>query len=123
LAILRLVLVCHALAVFAQSVFAGEFLSGVDGPVKFHELTAWIVLALSAIQIIIAAAFMRSGITSLWLVFGSILVLLGEGLEVGTGYGRFLSVHVPLGVVVFGAVAWQAISVFLKQAPFGGPRQ
>jgi hypothetical protein len=123
LAILRLVLVCHALALFAQSVFAGEFLSGVDGPVRFHELTGWIVLALSAIQIIVAAAFMRSGITSLWLVFGSIFVVLGEGLEVGTGYGRFLSVHVPLGVAVFGAVSWQAISVFLKQAPLGGPRQ
>ncbi len=122
LAILRLVLVCHAAAVFAQSVFAGEFLSGLDGPVKFHELTGWIALALAAIQIILAAAFMRSGITSLWLALGSAFVLLAEGLQVGTGYGRFLSVHVPLGVAVFGAVAWQAVSVFLKQAPVGGPR-
>jgi hypothetical protein len=123
LGILRLVLVCHALAIFAESVFAGEFLSGVDGPVKFHELTGWIVLALSTIQIIVTAAFMRAGLTSLWLVFGSILVFLGEALQIGTGYGRFLNVHVPLGVVVFGAVGWQAIAVFLKQSPSGGTRQ
>ena len=94
----------------------------MDGPVKFHELNAWIGLTLAAIQIIIAAAFMRSGITSLWLVFGSILVLLGEGLQVGTGYARFLSVHVPLGVALFGAVAWQTISILLKRVPAGGPR-
>src|SRR5215467_7952074 len=74
LAILRVVLVCHVLTVFAQSVFAGQFLSGSDSPVKFHELTGWIVLLISAIQILLAAVLMRSGVTSLWLVFGSIFL-------------------------------------------------
>ena len=96
LAILRLVLVCHALALFAQSVFAGEFLSG-RSPVRFSpDRPGWIALALAAIQIILAAAFMRSGTASLWLLLGSVFVLLGEALQVGSGYARFLSVHVPL---------------------------
>lgn len=120
LAILQFVLVCHALGVFAQSVLAGQFLSGIDRPVKFHEWTGWGVLAISAIQVIIVAVFMRSGKSSLWLFFGSILVFLAEGLQVGTGYGRFLEVHIPLGVVVFGAVTWQAISAFLRPTPSGG---
>ena len=122
LAILRTVLVCHVLAVLTQSVFAGQFLSGSDSQVKFHELTGWIILAISAIQILLAAALVRSGITSLWLVFGSMFLFLGEGLQIGTGYARFLNVHVPLGVILFAAVSWQAISVFLKQtSPDGKP--
>jgi len=123
LPILRLVLVCHALAVLAQSVFAGQFLSGSDAHVRFHELTGWVVLGISATQILVGSLLMRSGIASLWLVFGSIFIFLGEGLQIGTGYGRFLNVHVPLGVILFGAISWQTISVFLKHAPSGDLRQ
>ena len=117
LAILRTVVVCHVIAVLTQSVFAGQFLSGSDSQVKFHEVTGWIVLAVSFGQIVTAAALMRSGGVSLMLLFGSIFVLLGEGLQIGTGYGRFLNVHVPLGVIIFGCVAAQAVSVFLKPGP------
>jgi hypothetical protein len=117
LAILRTVLVCHALAVLTQAVFAGQFLSGSDSQVKFHEVTGWIVLAISLSQIAIAAVLMRSSGVSLILLFGSVFIFLGEGLQIGTGYGRFLDVHVPLGVIIFGSVAAQAVSVFLKPGP------
>jgi hypothetical protein len=53
------------------------------------------------------------------LLFGSIFIFLGEGLQIGTGYGRFLNVHVPLGVIIFGGVSAQAVSVFLKS---GSPK-
>ena len=107
-------LVCHVLTVFALSVFAGQFLSGSDSSVRFHELTGWIVLLISALQILLAAVLMRSDVTSPGLVFGSIFLFLGEGLQIGTGYGRFLNVHVPLGVLIFAAVSCQTISSFLK---------
>jgi len=123
LQILRFVLVSHALAVLAQSVFAGQFLSGSDTQVRFHELNGWIVLGISATQILVGSALMKSGIASLWLVFGSVFVFLGEGLQIGTGYGRFLNVHVPLGVILFAAVSWQTISVFVKKGPLAGLRQ
>jgi hypothetical protein len=120
LATLRFVLICHSLVAFAQSVFAGQFLSGIDGSVKFHEWTGWIALAVCGIQIIVAGVLMRSKTTSLWLVLGSVLLLLGEGLQIGTGYARFLDVHIPLGVIVFAAVIWQTISVFLRRLPSNG---
>ena len=63
---------------------------------------------------------MRSGRTSLWLFFGSIFVFLGEGLQLGTGYARFLDVHIPLGVIVFGVVTAQAALVFLRPASPAG---
>ena len=116
LAVLRFVIVCHVLGQFAQAVFAGQFLAGSDSQVRFHEVTGWVVFAISVIQIVVAALLMRSGVTSLWLVFGSVFLFFGEGLQMGTGYGRFLNVHIPLGVIVFAAGSWQAISVFLKPA-------
>lgn len=112
--VLRLVLVFHLLAAFAQSVLAGQFLSGLDSQVKFHELTGWVILVIAVIQVLLTAVLLKPGITSQWIVFGSIFVFLGEALQVGTGYGRFLDVHVPLGVIIFAAVSWQTISVFLK---------
>jgi len=109
---LCIVLAVHSIALFAQAALAGEFLSGTDGVVKFHEWAAWAVLGICAIQIIIAALAQRTGGASLWLLIGSVLVFLGEALQTGTGYGRFLRVHLPLGVVLFGAVTWQTIAQF-----------
>jgi len=117
LAILRSVLVCQTLAVLTQSVFAGQFLAGSDAAVKFHEFTGWTILALSAVQIGVTGILMRSGHASLWLFFGSFFVFLAAGLQVGTGYGRFLNVHIPLGVIIFGAITAQTISIFSGQTP------
>lgn len=114
LAAFRTTLVLHALGVLAQAVFAGQFLSGIDAPVLFHEWTAWFILGVSAAQIVLAVIFTRLG-GPLWLVIASVFVLITEGLQTGTGYGRFLSVHIPLGVFVFGAVTWQMLWAFQKQ--------
>ena len=84
---------------------------------RFHELTGWIVLAISLSQVMIAAWLIRTNSISLLMLFGSIFILLGEGLQIGTGYGRFLNVHVPLGVILFGSVAAQAVSAFSKSGP------
>lgn len=99
---------------FIQAVLAGEFLSGADGSVKFHEVTGWTVVGISVIQVILVSIGMRSGFASLWWLVGSVMLLLGESLQVGSGYARFLEVHVPLGVIVFGGVVWQAIAVFQR---------
>jgi len=117
---LRYVLVAHTVCLFAQSALAGEFLSGTDSIVKFHEWTAWVVVAICALQIGIVVFLLRSNQTSLWLLIGSVLILLAEILQTGTGYGRFFRVHIPLGVIVFGAVAAQMISQFRKPAPAPG---
>jgi hypothetical protein len=109
---LRWVLVAHCCALLAQPSLAGEFLSGTDGVVKFHEWTGWAILALCLLQIGFAALAMRTGAVSWWLVIGSVFVLMGEMLQAATGYVRFLRVHVPLGVVLFGAVLLQTIAVF-----------
>lgn len=110
------VLIAHTVGLFAQAALAGEFLSGTDAVVKFHEWTSWIVLAVCATQIAMAALALRSGVASLWLLIGSVLIFLAEVLQVGTGYARFLRVHLPLGVVVSAAVSWQMISQFRRSS-------
>lgn len=113
---LRFVLVAHCCALLAQPGLAGEFLSGTDGVVKFHEWTAWLILVLCALQIALTALALRSRTVAWSLLIGGVLVLLAELLQTGTGYGRFLRVHVPLGVILFGAVLLQTISVFRRPA-------
>ena len=111
---LRTALALHAFGALAQAVFAGEFLSGIDAPVVFHEWTAWFILVVSAAQIIMAVIFTRLG-GPFWLVIASVFVFIAEGLQTGTGYGRFLSVHIPLGVFVFGAVIGLMLWAFQKR--------
>ncbi len=113
--ILRVVIVLHALAIGTQAILAGLFLSGSLGPVVVHEWMAWVILCIAAVQIGVVLAHGLEG-PGLILAISSLFVFLGEVLQTGTGYGRFLVVHVPLGVFLFGAVLWQLVEVFRAQA-------
>jgi hypothetical protein len=115
LTILRVVLSLHSLAVLTQAVFAGQFLAGVDAQVVFHEWTAWFALGLAVVQIAASAALLRT-CAPLWLLVASIFILIAEGLQMGTGYGRFLGVHIPLGVFVFGTLTCLTVWSFRRQA-------
>ena len=98
--------------VAAQSVFAGQFLSGGESPVRFHELTGFAVLALAIVQILAALIFRTPRGAVAAFVMATALILLAEGLQIGTGYGRFLTVHIPLAVLIFGGLAAQTVWVF-----------
>jgi hypothetical protein len=108
---LRLTLAAHVLLVFAQAVFAGQFLSGSDGAVVFHEVNGWTLLGICAAQIVLSFLLKR---VPLWFAISTVFVFLCEGLQIGTGYGRFLGVHVPLGILTFGLVVWQGVWVFRR---------
>ena len=99
-----------------QAVFAGQFLSGVDAQVVFHERLAWVIFALAAAQIVLAVGLLRAGAPH-WFLVASIFILIAEGLQLGTGYGRFLGVHIPLGVFVFGVATWLMLWSFQRK-PF-----
>jgi hypothetical protein len=117
LIVLRVVLLLHALAVLTQAVFAGQFLSGADAQVVFHEWTGWAIFVLSAAQIVVAAVLLLKSTVPLWTLVASIFIFVAEGLQLATGYGRFLGVHIPLGVFVFGAATGMMIWSF-RRKPF-----
>ena len=108
---LRAIILLHALGILIQAVFAGQFLSGADSSVPLHEITGWIIAAVCLAQIVLAVKT-----TPLWFVISSVLVFLGEGLQVGTGYGRFLNVHIPLSILITSGVIAQAAWA-LRQRP------
>ena len=107
---LRAVILLHALGILIQAVFAGQFLSGADSSVTLHETTGWIIAAVCLVQIVLADKN-----TPLWFVISSVLIFLGEALQVGTGYGRFLNVHIPLSILITCGVVAQAAWAFRKR--------
>ena len=110
--VLRIVIPLHLLAVFLQAVLAGQFLSGTDGAVLFHEYTGWTVAALGLGQVLCCLAAELPAGLALPLILSSALIFLGEVLQVGTGYLRFLGVHIPLAILIVGGLAEQAARVF-----------
>jgi hypothetical protein len=106
---LRIVLIVHVIGVLALAVFAGQFLSGVDGAVYRHEVAGWSVLALCLLQIAIAVSLRIPRGGTLPFAVWSALTFLAEALQAGTGYGRFLEVHVPLGMLILGSIAAQLV--------------
>lgn len=120
LAILRGVVALHALGVLTQAIYAGQFLSGIEQAVVAHEAIGLMILAVSLLQVIFAILVTRMRNDSLWFVTTTVVVLLAEALQVGTGFGRFLAVHIPLGVIIFGVVVWQLDYVFRNGEALAG---
>jgi hypothetical protein len=109
---LRIIVVLHTIGVFAQAVFAGRFLSGLDGAVYWHEAVGWVVLTLCLAQTGGSAALRVPRGATLPFTLSSGLIFMAEALQAGTGYGRFLEVHIPLGALLVGGVAAQLMWVF-----------
>jgi hypothetical protein len=110
LSLLRAVLTVHLLAVLAQPVLAGRYLTGDVGAIGWH---ATIGSALAAVALVVVAAalgyvLVRRG--SWWLLAVAVLLFLADGVQIGMGYDRVLEIHIPLGVaIVVGSVllaAW-----------------
>lgn len=111
-ATLKIVLALHTLAAFAQAILAGEFLSGLDRPVYFHQTMAWFILGISLCQIAVTAVSMMRAGCPLWILIAGIFSFFAELIQTVTGYARFLNVHVPLGVLIFGLLLVQLAGVF-----------
>lgn len=100
LALMRLTVTTHALAIFAQPVLAGLFLNGDFDMVEVHGVNAVLVQLLGLVQIPAAILLRWPGRGPQWPIWASVLLFLAEGTQVTLGYTRTLSVHVPLGVAV-----------------------
>ena len=84
---------------------------------RLHEVVAWIILIAATAQVILTIIRGRFEAQALPLTLSSVSVLLCEGLQVGTGYGRFLAVHIPLAVLIFGGLVWQTLRLFRPRMP------
>ncbi|TCP57272.1 hypothetical protein EV191_1011225 [Tamaricihabitans halophyticus] len=97
---LRVVVVANSVAVLAQPVLAGGYLSGNFNYLRVHESVAHAVISVMFVQGIIAIAYWFPGGGSVFPLLASIVQWFSIAMQLGMGYSRQLAVHIPLGVFI-----------------------
>lgn len=100
---LRIIAAIQAVVILDQAVFAGQFLSGEFGALARHRENATFA-GLATIAMVVAAVLLRwPGGGPIWPlpVCAGLFGLIA--LQIAMGYGRVLTVHVPLGVAIITA--------------------
>jgi hypothetical protein len=98
LGLLRLVVTAHLVAVLAQPVLAGRYLTGDVDAITVHGAVGSALAALDLLVIAAAALYVVGGRGRMWVLPAAVLLFVAVGLQIGMGYARQLGVHVPLGV-------------------------
>jgi hypothetical protein len=98
----------HAVAIFAQPVFAGSYLVGDYDMLALHLFGADLVTYIGLAQLVPSALLWWRGGTR-WPFWASLLLLLGETGQYFAGLAGALDLHVPLGVAL---VTLASIMVF-----------
>lgn len=108
--LLRTVLTAHLLAVLAQPVLAGLFLTGDVDAIVVHGRIGGALAAVDLVVIATTLLYVLGGRGRLWVVPVMVGLFLAVGIQIGMGYARSLQVHIPLGVGIVTAsvllVAW-----------------
>jgi hypothetical protein len=102
LAVLRLVTATHAIAICLQPILAGVYLNGSGGALRIHEPLGLALTFTGLFQLLVATIWWRSGGRLLAPAL-ALLIMLGEGVQVGMGYSRQLALHIPLGIALVAA--------------------
>lgn len=106
--VLRILIVLTGLAILAQALFAGMFLGGDAGMRGAHGAGAILVFALSLIQLVVAVLYWRPWRGSGFPALASLVLAVAAVVQSMTGDSGVTSVHVPLGMLMFGLAVWLA---------------
>ena len=123
LLLLRILVTAYLVAVLAQPVLAGLFLTGDVDAITVHGAIGSALAAFGMVLIVATVAYVvRRG--RLWVLPAAVVLFFATGLQVGMGYARTLQIHVPLGVAIATASILLAIWVWSPSAalPRGGAR-
>ncbi|WP_433275652.1 hypothetical protein ACQPZA_31145 [Pseudonocardia xinjiangensis] len=90
----------HALAVLAQPVLAGLFLTGDVDAIGVHGLIGSLLILAAMVVIAVALAYVLGGRGRLWILPVAVLLFLADAFQVTAGYARQLELHIPLGVAI-----------------------
>lgn len=117
---LRLVAGLHAVAICLQPILAGVYLNGSGPAMRLHEPIGLALTFLGLIQLLIATIWWRAG-GPIFAPAATLLITLGEVLQVSMGYSRQLAIHIPLGIaLVATAIAYAVWTA--RQRPVSRPR-
>ncbi|HZX06214.1 hypothetical protein [Kribbella sp.] len=93
----------HLVAIFAQPVFAGVYLSGDFDGLRMHAMGANITTSIGYLQVF-AAVVVWIRLRQVWPFAASLGVVAAETVQYFAGQDGALWLHLPLGVVTIAAV-------------------
>ncbi len=118
-AALRLVASVQLALLLLQAAIAGQFLGGNDAAVGLHWANADLIQLLGLVQVVLAVVvWCRRG--PAWPAAVSALLLVAIEFQFVMGFRQQVSVHVPLGVAIFGAMLWLTIALGRLRRSHGG---
>lgn len=110
--LLRLLITVHLIAVLAQPVLAGLFLTGDVDAIAVHARIGSSLAALGLAVIGATLLYVLGGRGRLWLLPVAVALFLADGFQIGFGHDRQLQLHVPLGVAIVVATVLLAVWVW-----------
>ncbi|MQA16233.1 MAG: hypothetical protein GEV09_19420 [Pseudonocardiaceae bacterium] len=119
--VLRTVSVLLLLAVLAQPVLAGLYLSGEWDALGLHSGNAVLVESLSFFLLLAALAYWLAGRGRGRVALAATLLFIAAVMQSGFGYARQLGLHIPLGVAV--VTASVVFTVWVCRAGARTPRR
>ena len=96
---LRVVAGLHAVAICLQPILAGVYLNGSGAAMSLHEPLGLALVFTGLFQLLVATTWWRSGGRPLAPAV-TLLIVLGEVVQVSMGYSRQLAIHIPLGIAL-----------------------
>lgn len=106
---LRTVITAQTVVTFLAAIAAGLLLS-VHGGKALHSATAYTLFVVAVIQVVVAVLAWRPGRGPAWPAIYAVALLAGVSLQVVLGIAHLKALHVPFGVLLFGAsvleLAW-----------------
>ena len=114
---LRVVAAVQAVLVVLQASLAGLSLTGSREALVWHErLGTEYVTLLGMIVLVLAVLNWRPARVAVWPSLVALVAMLALFLQMETGYSRTLGVHLPSGVLIFGANLLIALKARLSRA-------
>jgi hypothetical protein len=114
--VMRTLVSAHVVAILAQPVFAGVYLSGDFDGLSWHAIGADVVTSIGYLQLI-AAIVVWARARRAWPFLATLAVVAAETVQYFAGLDGALWLHFPLGVLtiaglvlLFVAVWWQPTS-------------
>ena len=112
---LRVVAGVHAVAICLQPLFAGIYLNGSTEGIRLHEPLGLTLPLIGFIQLLVATIWWRSGGPAVAALV-SLLIVVGEGVQITMGFTRQLAIHIPLGIALVGTTVAFALWVNRQRA-------
>lgn len=108
---LRAAVLVETALVLVQAVLAGRLLTGEPEARALHGyLGTEVLTSVALIQLVLAVLVWRPGRGPGWPALGSLVLVGALVFQINLGYGGQVSLHVPLGVAIFGLTVALAVA-------------